>query len=246
MYRPLEAAHGSSATCPRNAGLYPSMKAREAIAIHGCAARATPFRGAQARRCSCSTSIGLGHAAGKKVDPYACRKEWRRPCNCSARLIHKPRLIVLDEPFSGLDALNQGRLEAMIRKQAADGATILFSTHVIAHAERLCERIAIIAGGKVRFEGAVDDRPQTGLRPVVRIYGRASQRRVLALGDSRPDSGQRAAIRLALRAARGRASNGCCKALIDGQRRALKACRSSGRACTMPSLRSRGPRPPPK
>jgi len=89
-------------------------------------------------------------------------------------LIHKPRLIVLDEPFSGLDALNQGRLETMIRTHAAEGATVLFSTHVIAHAERLCERIAIIAGGRVRFEGRVDE-ARDRLQPQVRLRTRATE-----------------------------------------------------------------------
>jgi hypothetical protein len=79
---------------------------------------------------------------------------------------------VLDEPFSGLDAINQEKLEALIRAKAAEGATIIFSTHVIAHAERLCEQIAIIAGGKVAFEGAVDS-ARDRLRPIVRLRTRA-------------------------------------------------------------------------
>jgi ABC-2 type transport system ATP-binding protein len=86
-------------------------------------------------------------------------------------IIHNPRLIVLDEPFSGLDAINQGRLEQLIRREARQGATIIFSTHVIAHAERLCERIAIIAGGKVAFEGRVDE-ARNRLRPIVRLRTR--------------------------------------------------------------------------
>jgi len=72
-------------------------------------------------------------------------------------LLHRPELLILDEPFAGLDALNQGRLEETIRRLAAAGTTVLFSTHVIAHAERLCERIAIIAGGKVPFTGLVSE-----------------------------------------------------------------------------------------
>jgi ABC-2 type transport system ATP-binding protein len=71
-------------------------------------------------------------------------------------LVHDPRLVVLDEPFSGLDALNQGKLERMIRALAENGTTVIFSTHVIAHAERLCDEVAIIAGGKVPFAGPVD------------------------------------------------------------------------------------------
>jgi len=88
-------------------------------------------------------------------------------------IVHEPRLIVLDEPFSGLDAFNQGKLEVLIRDQARRGVTVLFSTHVIAHAERLCERVAIVAGGRIRFEGTVDD-ARNRLRPQVRLRTRAS------------------------------------------------------------------------
>ncbi len=72
-------------------------------------------------------------------------------------IVHAPELIVLDEPFSGLDPVNQGRLEALIGEQRARGATVVFSTHVMAHAERLCDRLAIIAGARRRFEGTVDE-----------------------------------------------------------------------------------------
>src|SRR5204862_7414172 len=88
-------------------------------------------------------------------------------------IVHKPKLIILDEPFSGLDAINQARLEEMIRREADAGATIIFSTHVIAHAERLCERIAIIAKGRIVFDGRVDE-ARSRLRPIVRLRTRAS------------------------------------------------------------------------
>src|SRR4029079_12735563 len=88
-------------------------------------------------------------------------------------IIHKPRLLVLDEPFAGLDAINQGKLEELIRREARAGVTIIFSTHVIAHAERLCEEMAIIAKGKVVFDGRVDE-ARSKLRPIVRLTTRAS------------------------------------------------------------------------
>ena len=68
-------------------------------------------------------------------------------------VVHQPDLLVLDEPFSGLDPVNQERLEALILAERDRGATILFSTHVMAHAERLCDRLAIIAGGKRAVRG---------------------------------------------------------------------------------------------
>jgi ABC-2 type transport system ATP-binding protein len=88
-------------------------------------------------------------------------------------MVHRPRLLVLDEPFSGLDAINQEKLEQLIRDQAAAGTTVIFSTHVIAHAERLCERVAIIAEGKVAFEGRVDE-ARDRLRPIVHLRTRAA------------------------------------------------------------------------
>jgi len=64
--------------------------------------------------------------------------------------------VILDEPFSGLDAINQGKLEGLIRLLAEDGTTVIFSTHVIHHAERLCSDVAIIAGGQVPYAGSVE------------------------------------------------------------------------------------------
>lgn len=167
--RPLEAAP-LVGYLPEERGLYPSMTAREAIAFMG-ALRGLPLAEGRRRADALLEEHGLGHAAKKTVRTLS--KGMAQTVQLLGTLIHKPKVIVLDEPFSGLDALNQGRLETLIRAQAAAGATILFSTHVIAHAERLCERIAIIAGGKVRFEGAVDE-ARNRLRPVVRLRTRAS------------------------------------------------------------------------
>jgi len=96
---------------------------------------------------------GLAEAAAKPIRTLS--KGMAQTVQLLGTIVHKPRLLVLDEPFSGLDAINQQRLEGLIRVQVDDGATVLFSTHVIAHAERLCERITVIAKGGVRFDGTV-------------------------------------------------------------------------------------------
>src|SRR6185369_13079545 len=72
-------------------------------------------------------------------------------------VVHDPEFVILDEPFSGLDPVNQTELETFIRKLAAEGKTILFSTHTMQHAERLCDRLVILAKGQKRFEGTLDE-----------------------------------------------------------------------------------------
>lgn len=155
---------------PEERGLYPAMKAVEAIAFMG-ALRGLPLREGRRRGRELLEEHGLGAAADKPV--RALSKGMAQTVQLLGTIVHAPRLIVLDEPFSGLDAINQGKLEAMIRRQAAEGVTILFSTHVIAHAERLCERIAIVANGRIRFEGSVGA-ARDRLRPQVRLETRRS------------------------------------------------------------------------
>jgi ABC-2 type transport system ATP-binding protein len=155
---------------PEERGLYPAMPAIEAIAFMG-ALRGLPLPEGRKRARALLEAHGLGEAAKRPIRTLS--KGMAQTVQLLGTIVHKPRLLVLDEPFSGLDALNQGRLEALIRAEAAEGATILFSTHVIAHAERLCERIAIIAKGRVRFEGGVED-ARNRLRPQVRLGTRAT------------------------------------------------------------------------
>jgi ABC-2 type transport system ATP-binding protein len=139
---------------PEERGLYPSMKAREAIAFMG-ALRGLDWAEARRRGVEMLEAAGLGTAAGEKI--RALSKGMAQLVQLLGSMVHRPELLVLDEPFSGLDPVNQEKLEALILAERDRGATILFSTHVMAHAQRLCERIAIIAGGKRRFEGTVDE-----------------------------------------------------------------------------------------
>ena len=168
--RPLEAAP-EVGYLPEERGLYPAMHAREAIAFMG-ALRGLPLNEARRRADALLADHDLGEWARKPIRTLS--KGMAQTVQLLGTIIHQPRLIVLDEPFSGLDAINQGRLEALIRRQAEAGATIIFSTHVIAHAERLCERVAIIAKGRVAFDGGVDE-ARARLRPIVRLRTRASE-----------------------------------------------------------------------
>ena len=167
--RPIEAAR-EVGYLPEERGLYPSMLCDDAIAFMG-ALRGLPLREGKRRGRDLMIEHGLGDWVKKPIRTLS--KGMAQTVQLLGTIVHKPRLIVLDEPFSGLDAINQGKLEALIRREAAEGTTIIFSTHVIAHAERLCERVAIIAEGKVAFEGLVDE-ARDRLRPIVRLRTRAS------------------------------------------------------------------------
>ena len=167
--RPLEAA-AEVGYLPEERGLYPAMTTKEAIAFMG-ALRGLPLDVGRKRGEILLRQNGLGDYADKPIKTLS--KGMAQTVQLFGTIIHRPKLIVLDEPFSGLDAINQGRLETLIREEAAGGATNIFSTHVIAHAERLCERIAIIAGGRVKFEGRVAD-ARDRLRPQVRLKTRAA------------------------------------------------------------------------
>lgn len=138
---------------PEERGLYPSMKCDEAIGFMG-ALRGLPVEEGRRRGRELLEGHGLGHAVDKQIRQLS--KGMAQTVQLLGTLVHKPRLVVLDEPFSGLDAINQGKLEGLIREMAEAGTTVIFSTHVIHHAERLCDDVAIIAGGKVPYAGSVD------------------------------------------------------------------------------------------
>lgn len=139
---------------PEERGLYPGMKAREAIAFMG-ALRGLDWTEGRRRAATFMTELGLERVIDEKIRKMS--KGMAQMIQLIGSIVHAPDLIVLDEPFSGLDPVNQERLEMLVRRERDRGATILFSTHVMAHAERLCDRLAIIARSQRRFEGTVDE-----------------------------------------------------------------------------------------
>jgi ABC-2 type transport system ATP-binding protein len=166
--RPIDAAP-EIGYLPEERGLYPAMHCRDAIAFMG-ALRGLGLAEGRTRADTLLAEHGLGNWARKPIRNLS--KGMAQTVQLLGTIVHRPRLLVLDEPFAGLDAINQARLEELIRREARSGVTIIFSTHVIAHAERLCERIAIIAKGEVAFEGAVDE-ARARLRPIVRLRTRS-------------------------------------------------------------------------
>jgi len=139
---------------PEERGLYRGMSARSAIA-YLARLKGTPANQAFKRADKLLTDHGLGKVKRKKIKTMS--KGMAQKVQVLGAIAHEPDLIIFDEPFSGLDPVNQRVLEETIRAQAAAGRTVLFSTHVMEHAERLCDRILLIAHGRKAFEGTVPE-----------------------------------------------------------------------------------------
>lgn len=139
---------------PEERGLYRGMSARSAIA-YLARLKGMPSGKAHKRADALLTDHGLGKFKRKKIKTLS--KGMAQKVQVLGAIGHEPELVIFDEPFSGLDPVNQQVLEETIRGIAASGRTILFSTHVMEHAERLCDRILLIAHGRKAFEGTVPE-----------------------------------------------------------------------------------------
>jgi ABC-2 type transport system ATP-binding protein len=139
---------------PEERGLYRAMTPRAAIVYF---ARLKGMKAGLARKRARAllAEHGLAERGGKKIRTLS--KGMAQKVQLLAAIAHAPDLMVLDEPFSGLDPVNQQSLEQTIRTHAAAGHTVIFSTHVMEHAERMCDRILLIAKGRMAFEGSVAD-----------------------------------------------------------------------------------------
>jgi ABC-2 type transport system ATP-binding protein len=138
---------------PEERGLYKRMRADAAIA-YIATLKGMKRPAALARARSLLADFGLGDFARVRIEGLS--KGMAQKVQLLAAVAHDPEFVILDEPFSGLDPVNQGELEVFIRGLAAAGKTILFSTHTMQHAERLCHGIVVIAKGRKLFDGTLE------------------------------------------------------------------------------------------
>jgi ABC-2 type transport system ATP-binding protein len=139
---------------PEERGLYRSMTAIDTISYFGRLKGMTPGD-SKREGLALLERFGLGDRAGSTMDKLS--KGMAQKVQLATAVVNNPRLLILDEPFSGLDPVNQGLLEEEIRRASAGGATVVFSTHVMQHAERLCDRLLLLARGRKKFEGTLDE-----------------------------------------------------------------------------------------
>jgi len=137
---------------PEERGLYRTMTPLSTL-IYFARLKGMSMRDAKRRALELLAGQGLEGHARKRLKTLS--KGMAQKVQLLAAIAHRPRLVILDEPFSGLDPVNQAGVEQMIRGLAADGCTVLFSTHIMEHAERMCDRVVLIAQGRKAFEGTV-------------------------------------------------------------------------------------------
>ncbi|BCJ42415.1 ABC transporter ATP-binding protein [Actinoplanes ianthinogenes] len=135
---------------PEERGLYPKMSVLEQIVYLG---RLHGLGAAEARRRTMTLleRLELGERANDHVQKLSLGNQQR--AQIAAALVHDPELLVLDEPFSGLDPLAVENVLGVLRERAAAGAAVLFSSHQLDLVERLCDDLVIIADGTIRAAG---------------------------------------------------------------------------------------------
>ncbi len=139
---------------PEQRGLYPRMRVAEQLEYfaqqHGLTASAA--RAAAARWLE---RMGLADRARSRLEALSHGNQQR--VQLAAALAHDPELLVLDEPFSGLDPLGTATMTEIIRERAAAGVGILFSSHQLDLVEDVCEDVVIIARGRIVAAGPIDE-----------------------------------------------------------------------------------------
>jgi len=168
--RPIDAAaRRRFGYLPEERGLYPGMKIGEQLAyfamLYGVeSAQATENAHKWLAR------LGLSERVDDKVDALSLGNQQR--VQLAAALIHEPELLVLDEPFSGLDPISIENVGAVLREQADAGVAVVFSSHQLDLVEDYCERVTIVAKGRIVAEGDIDELRRGGdPRLVVEVAG---------------------------------------------------------------------------
>ncbi|WP_431875997.1 ABC transporter ATP-binding protein [Amycolatopsis sacchari] len=194
---------------PEERGLYPRMKVGEQLTY---LARLHGLNAAAARRAAQEWTERLGVAARRDDEVQKLSLGNQQRVQLAAALVHDPEILVLDEPFSGLDPVAVDVMSDVLREKAAQGVPVVFSSHQLDLVQRLCDRVGIIRDGALVACGGVDelraggavrlvvDAPQAppdwaDVLPGVRALAREGTRTELELTDGADDQ---AVLRAAL------------------------------------------------
>ena len=138
---------------PEERGVYRRMKVRRLLSFFA-ELKGIPPRVSRPRITEWLERLELADRADAKVQELS--KGMQQKIQFIGAILHDPEIVILDEPFSGLDPINQRVLREIITELKRAGKTILFSTHIIDHAERICDHICIIARGTMVADGSIN------------------------------------------------------------------------------------------
>ena len=138
---------------PEERGLYPRMRVRDQLIFFG---RLSGLHAARAGRAADRwiEALGLADRAQSRLDDLSHGNQQR--VHLAAALLHDPQLVVLDEPFSGLDPFAMDSMSTLLTQVARSGAAVLFSSHQLDVVEHLCEDVVVIDSGRVVLQGRLD------------------------------------------------------------------------------------------
>ena len=139
---------------PENPYFYDFLTGREIL--HFYARLSGVASGERARRVDLLLDqVGLAHAADARLRTYS--KGMLQRIGIAQALVHDPEVVFLDEPMSGLDPIGRKEIRDLIVRLHAEGKTIFMNTHILTDVEMLCDRVAIIVKGRIRYEGRTED-----------------------------------------------------------------------------------------
>ena len=151
---------------PEERGLYPKMRVRDQLVyfarLHGLD---TAAAGAAADRWI--ERLGLGQRAADRVETLSLGNQQR--VQLGVALVHDPEVLVLDEPFSGLDPTGVDVMSGVLRERAAAGVPVVFSSHQLELVERLCDDVAIVKDGRLVASGTVEELRERGRSEVEQV-----------------------------------------------------------------------------
>jgi ABC-2 type transport system ATP-binding protein len=143
---------------PEERGLYPKMRVLDVL-VFLAETKGVARKAARVKALEWLDRLGLGDWRLRKVSDLS--KGMQQKVQFISAVLHDPELVILDEPFSGLDPVNSEVLRETVLDYRRRGKTVLFSTHIMEHAEKLCDRLCIIARGKKLIDGSLADVKRT-------------------------------------------------------------------------------------
>ena len=185
---------------PEERGLYKKMKVLDHLVFFG-EVKGVPRRDARRKAEEWLDRLGLGDWTSHKVEDLS--KGMQQKVQFAGTLLHDPELVILDEPFSGLDPVNSQVMKDVVVELAREGRTVLFSTHIMEQAEKMCDRVVIISRGRKVVDGTMAEvKREGGGRHVALTFHRDAARASRVLADrslvaQADDSGAAAELELA-------------------------------------------------